>query len=435
MPRRGEKTDPQIVAKIVAALKLPNRLNYAKIAQQCGSSTAVVGRMAKKLQLSREIPLDLSHARDRTLTMRGKKADRDIVSEIEAALKLPNRKSHEKIALQCGTSPGTVAKIATRLRNSGEIPLDFHLALDLCASDLEEVCGDRRYDDSPLHITTHPQFGELPKVVSAEIREKHTCRDRDQARKLQQAHEGEGPDHHGVIFFPRGPDFDIELHRALEDLLTRHLDRFTPIFQIPQLDPNRELAAKLIDSSRGQQKNSVKRGKDPRIGDYQRQHAIMEDFNSKLDKDVGSSEAQVTGLENAIKVKEEDRKKIQDGLSQLRRRANEKAQGDLNRIEREVKDLTERLRTAKEILDGLRQDKQLTEKVLKAGSSAFEKLMKLSPYRAIVEPKLTSYQRMSAVLTLEGGGAQGVHGDSTFPGGSFLQVIGKRKQYLLVLIN
>jgi hypothetical protein len=56
------------------------------------------------------------------------------------------------------------------------------------------------------------------------------------------------------MFFPRGQNFDIELHCAFEDLLTRHLARFTPIFKIPQLDPNLELVAKLIESSGGQKK-------------------------------------------------------------------------------------------------------------------------------------------------------------------------------------
>jgi hypothetical protein len=432
MPR-GKKTDPNIISKIVAALKVfPKRLNHDKIAQECGSSKDTVARTAKRLKSSGKNPLD---TRDRTLTMRGKKADPSIVSQIEAELKLPNPLSLNIIARQCGVSKGMVDKIATRLRNSGEIPLDFHLALNLRASDLEEVCGDRRYDVSPSHITTHPQFGELPKVVSSEIRDKHTCRDRDQARKLQQAHAREGPDHHGVIAFPCGPDFDRGMHRDFLDVLRRHRDdKFTPIFQIPQRRANPQLAAKLIiESSGGQEMASAKR--DPRIGDYKRQHATMEDFNSKLDKDIVSSEAKVTGLESDIVRTKEKRQKIREDLSRPRGRNKESAQVDLNLIEQEVQDLEKTLGTAEEILNRLRQDKQLTEKVLKAGSSAFEKLMKLSPYRAIVEPKLTSYKRMSAVLTLEGGGAQGVHGDSTFAGGSILQVIGERKQYLLVLIN
>ncbi len=43
MMPRGKKTDPNIISKIVAALKVfPKRLNYDKIAQECGSSKDTV---------------------------------------------------------------------------------------------------------------------------------------------------------------------------------------------------------------------------------------------------------------------------------------------------------------------------------------------------------------------------------------------------------
>jgi hypothetical protein len=73
----------------------PKRLNHDKIAQECGSSKDTVARTAKRLKSSGKNPLD---TRDRTLTMRGKKADPSIVSQIEAAIKLPNPLSLNIIA-------------------------------------------------------------------------------------------------------------------------------------------------------------------------------------------------------------------------------------------------------------------------------------------------------------------------------------------------
>jgi len=392
----------------------------------------------------------------------------EIRSAIEKVLKCRDRPGYKDIAkFQVHCVLLSVKKIAVALMTRPEGSESFFVALlsgVSAASVLASVIANPEYDYSKVFLNTHQNPDGSTQVVSEKIRKEHTFDWRnpvESAKRHKARHAAEGGPYEGLIVYPPHPDDNKKsVLREFDEMLRKEdiQKYFSPIFQIPQRKPNCALAKLLTqEGSAGSaetesarttgatgKKHTASNDLRLRMGDKKRLHAIMQQLRNTLDAQIETSEAGIRNLEARIKANRSEQNQMSDAAVAATRRAAAQRvmrerditkQSTVESIAEQGQALSAQLETAKAELEAWLKDRNLTDDVISAADHTYQQIIRNSPYHGEIEASLNDLKHLSTVLIKERGGAQGVHADSLFPGGSLLQGIGKRKQHLLVMEN